>query len=141
MKTRIAKDFYWEMSHRLPFHDGLCRNIHGHTYRLRLELLGELNNDGMVLDYYEMAKIIKPILNELDHSFMCDKNDSLMLDFLKTNGFKYYILEKTSTAEHIAEHLMERVIEGFKQFRNIELIKVRIYETEDVFAEIEQQIN
>jgi len=85
MKARIAKDFYWEMTHRLPFHKGPCRNIHGHSYRLRVEIEGELDEDGMVLDYYHLKQLLAPVIDSLDHSFAVDENDDLMLDFLKQN--------------------------------------------------------
>ena len=29
---KIAKEFRWEMGHRLPEHFGLCKNIHGHCH-------------------------------------------------------------------------------------------------------------
>ena len=89
MKIKIAKDFYWEMSHRLPDHPGLCRNIHGHSYKMQIELEGEPTAQGMVLDYYELSKIVKPFLEQFDHAFLCDENDSLMIEFLRTNNFKH----------------------------------------------------
>ncbi|MDA3844331.1 MAG: 6-carboxytetrahydropterin synthase, partial [Candidatus Kapabacteria bacterium] len=69
MKTKIAKNFDWEMSHRLPNHDGLCRNIHGHSYKMRVELEGEPNKQSMVIDYYDMKLVISPLLEKLDHCF------------------------------------------------------------------------
>jgi len=42
------------MAHRLPFHDGGCRNVHGHSYSMTIELVGEPDRNGMVLDYFDM---------------------------------------------------------------------------------------
>ena len=39
---KIAKEFRWEMGHRLPEHFGLCKNIHGHSYKMIVEFEGEL---------------------------------------------------------------------------------------------------
>ena len=94
MIVSIAKDFWWEMSHRLPFHDGPCRNVHGHTYKLRLELTGTPDETGILLDYYHIQEVVQPVLALFDHSFLCDENDSLMIGFLRENGFKYYIMKK-----------------------------------------------
>ena len=38
---KIAKEFRWEMGHRLPEHFGLCKNIHGHSYKMVVEFEGE----------------------------------------------------------------------------------------------------
>jgi len=60
MNTKISKEFKWEMSHRLPFHKGLCQNIHGHTYKLRLDLVGSLDENGMLIDFYDLEIITQP---------------------------------------------------------------------------------
>src|SRR5437868_1916429 len=61
MLTRIAKDFRWEMAHRLPEHEGGCRNVHGHSYRMWVEISGEPQANGMVLDYFEISAIVDPM--------------------------------------------------------------------------------
>ncbi len=141
MLTKIAKDFYWEMSHRLPFHKGPCRNIHGHSYKLRVEIEGELNNDGMVMDYYDLKQIVMPIIDKLDHSFAVDKNDELMLNFLKQNNFKFYLTDKSTTAENLVEHFFELLQNQIKEkFSNVKNMKLRLFETEDVYAEISRSL-
>ena len=53
---RITKEFKFEMAHALYGYDGLCKNIHGHSYRLWVTVRGEVleengsKKDGMVLD-------------------------------------------------------------------------------------------
>jgi 6-pyruvoyltetrahydropterin/6-carboxytetrahydropterin synthase len=141
MKTKIAKDFYWEMSHRLPFHKGPCRNIHGHSYKIRVEVTGELNEDGMVLDYYDLKLVFNPIIELLDHSFVVDKGDKLMIDFLKENELKYHIIEKFTTAENLAEYIYSLVKPEIKsKYKNISILTIRLYETEDVFAEVSEEL-
>lgn len=140
MTYRIGKDFKWEMSHRLPFHQGPCKNIHGHSYKMRIELEGSLNNENMVLDYYEIENIINPLIKELDHAFLCDSNDNLMTAFLKENGFKYYIMDEFSTAENISLFILNKIAPQFVKFDNLQTLRVRIYETDDAFAEIERKL-
>jgi 6-pyruvoyltetrahydropterin/6-carboxytetrahydropterin synthase len=72
MLTRIAKDFRWEMAHRLPFHEAGCKNVHGHSYRMLVELAGEPMSNGMVLDYFVLKQYIDPLVAEIDHAFLCD---------------------------------------------------------------------
>ena len=142
MKTRIAKDFYWEMSHRLPFHKGPCRNIHGHSYKIRVEVEGELNDEGMVLDYYDLKLLFNPIINLLDHSFVVDKSDVVMIEFLKTNDLKYHIIDKYTTAENLVEYIFNLVKpEIQKKYSNITELTIRLYETKDVFAEVNEELD
>lgn len=140
MLTKISKEFKWEMSHRLPFHKGPCKNIHGHTYKLRLDLEGYLDPNGMLIDFYDLEVIMRPLLNEFDHAFLVDSNDTLMLDFLKANDFKHLIIPFTSTSENIIKYIAERIIPEFKKFESVKTIYIRLYETEDVFAEICEHI-
>jgi 6-pyruvoyltetrahydropterin/6-carboxytetrahydropterin synthase len=140
MLVSIAKDFWWEMSHRLPFHDGPCRNIHGHTYKLRLELTGEPDNTGILMDYFLMQEIVSPVIKQFDHAFLCDSNDRLMIDFLQANDFKLAVLDKYSTSENISEFLLGEFIPKFSKYKNIRSIKVSIYETADVYASVQANI-
>jgi len=141
MKTKIAKDFYWEMSHRLPFHKGPCRNIHGHSYKIRVELTGKPDSDGIVLDYYDLKILMLPVIEQLDHAFVVDTNDSVMINFLKENDMKYHIIEKTTTAENLAEYIFSEVRNQItKKYNNISELTIRLFETDDVYAEVQGEI-
>lgn len=131
---KIAKEFRWEMGHRLPEHFGLCKNIHGHSYKMIVEFEGELNKDQMVIDYYDVEKIINPIIQELDHAFMVNKDDKVVLEFLEKMNSKKVIVEFDSTAENICKFMLNR-ISSDKLPENIKTVKVRIYETQFDYAE------
>lgn len=136
MLTKISKEFDWEMSHRLPFHDGLCRNIHGHTYKLRIDLVGEPDSNGMLVDFYTMEKIMLPIIDRLDHAFLVNEQDTKVLAFLKENGFKHEVIPYYSTSENIIKYIADRAIPEFSKIGRISGISVRLHETPDAFAEI-----
>lgn len=131
---KIAKEFRWEMGHRLPEHFGLCKNIHGHSYKMMVQFEGELNKDQMVIDYYDVEKIINPIIQELDHAFMVNKDDKVVLEFLEKMNSKKVIVDFDATAENICKFMLTR-ISGEKLPENIKSIKVRIYETQFDYAE------
>lgn len=131
---KIAKEFRWEMGHRLPEHFGLCKNIHGHSYKMIVEFEGELNNDQMVIDYYDVEKIINPIIEKLDHAFMVNKNDDFVVDFLEKIKSKKVIVDFNATAENICNYLLER-IKKTSLPSNIHAIKVKVYETQFDYAE------
>ena len=65
------------MAHALYGYDGLCKNIHGHSYRLWVTVIGNVLDDsksvknGMVLDFSLLKKIVKPeIVDKFDHSLV-----------------------------------------------------------------------
>lgn len=138
---KLGKDFLWEMSHRLPFHNGWCKNIHGHSYKMRVELVGELDNNGMLIDFYDIDKVVKPIIQMYDHSMLVDVNDETTLNFLKDNNFRYVAINFTSTSENIAINFANMFAEEFRKHSNIKELTVRIYETSDAFAEYSLKLN
>jgi 6-pyruvoyltetrahydropterin/6-carboxytetrahydropterin synthase len=131
---KIAKEFRWEMGHRLPDHFGLCKNVHGHSYKMILEFEGELNNNEMIIDYYDIEKIINPVIDKLDHAFMVNKDDGILLEFLEKMNSKKVVVDFQSTAENISNYLLNEIFK-FKLPANVFSVKVRVYETEFDYAE------
>jgi 6-pyruvoyltetrahydropterin/6-carboxytetrahydropterin synthase len=131
---KIAKEFRWEMGHRLPDHFGQCKNIHGHSYKMLVEFDGELNKDEMIIDYYNVEKIINPIIEKLDHAFMVNKNDKIVLEFLERMNSKKVVVDFQSTAENICLFLLNE-IEKTTLPENVSEVKVRVYETSHDYAE------
>jgi len=77
MKIRISKEFSFEMAHALDGYDGLCRNVHGHSYQLTVTISGEPITDnsspkyGMVMDFGDLKKIVhNSIVNIFDHALV-----------------------------------------------------------------------
>ncbi|HSP88210.1 MAG TPA: 6-carboxytetrahydropterin synthase QueD [Ignavibacteriaceae bacterium] len=137
---KIAKEFKWEMGHRLPEHFDKCKNIHGHSYKMIVELEGEVLESGMVLDYYDLKKIINPIVEKLDHSFMVYKEDKEIISFLEKMKSKMVVVEFQSTVENICKYFLNE-IKKISLPENINKVLVRIYETADDYAEESVQIN
>jgi 6-pyruvoyltetrahydropterin/6-carboxytetrahydropterin synthase len=143
--TRIAKDFRWEMAHRLPEHSGGCRNVHGHSYRMWVEVAGEPDRQGMVLDYFTLKEIVDPLIAEIDHSFLCDRSDTLIVDFMKSSGLKAVYVDFPTTAENIAKWFFERLsmllatMEDRSSLKHLRELRVRIQETERTYAEVKGQ--
>ena len=136
---KIAKEFSWEMGHRLPFHTGKCKNLHGHSYKCMVELTGDPDKNGMVMDYYDLKKVVEPILDELDHSFMVYKNDFEMIDALEKLNSRKVVVEFETTAENICIYLLNK-IKSSKLPQNIHSLKIRVLETENSYAEEETKI-
>ncbi len=70
----VTKTFNFEAAHSLPFlpEGHKCRNVHGHSYRFTVEVNGELDERGFVIDYADISKAVKPIVEYLDHKNLND---------------------------------------------------------------------
>ena len=72
-KIRITKQFSFETGHALYGYDGKCKNVHGHSYKLSVTVIGipisDRNNAkyGMVIDFSDLKKIVREdIVDVLD---------------------------------------------------------------------------
>ena len=131
---KVAKEFKWEMGHRLPEHFGNCKNIHGHSYKMIVEFVGDLNDNDMIIDFYDVDKIIKPLIDDLDHAFMVNTHDKVVVEFLEKIKSKMLIVEFNSTVENICKFVLNE-IKKFELPKNIRSVSVRIYETNEDYAE------
>ena len=128
------------MAHRLPFHDGGCKNIHGHSYSMIVELTGEPDANGMVLDYFDLVSIVEPLVKTIDHAFLCDNTDILVKDFLNTSALKAVFVDFPTTAENIARWFFDRLSEHFIMMKNIRELRIAVSETERTTAEVTGEI-
>ena len=72
---RITKQFSFETGHALYGYDGKCKNVHGHSYKLSVTVIGKPIADknnvkyGMVIDFSDLKQIVKEdIVNVFDHA-------------------------------------------------------------------------
>jgi 6-pyruvoyltetrahydropterin/6-carboxytetrahydropterin synthase len=73
---KIEKKFTFPMGHRLSKHDGRCFNIHGHNFTILVGVkCRSLDDNNMVIDFYNLKKIVEPILDFYDHSLMLNECD------------------------------------------------------------------
>jgi 6-pyruvoyltetrahydropterin/6-carboxytetrahydropterin synthase len=80
---RLTKEFKFEMAHALKGYDGLCRNIHGHSYELLVTINGIPISDtsstklGMIMDFGDLKKIVrKNIIDEFDHALVLNRESA-----------------------------------------------------------------
>jgi 6-pyruvoyltetrahydropterin/6-carboxytetrahydropterin synthase len=80
-KIRITKQFEFETGHALYGYDGKCKNVHWHSYKLSVTVIGTPINDtsnvkyGMVIDFSDLKKIVKKeIVDSFDHATVFNKN-------------------------------------------------------------------
>ena len=127
------------MAHALFGYDGLCKNIHGHSYRLWVTIIGNVLKEenhvknGMVLDFSLLKKIVKPeIVDKYDHSLVLNANSPhANIDFSAFE--KVFLLPYQPTSENLVYDFVKVIKE--KLPKNVDLYKVILSETANSYAE------
>ena len=127
------------MAHALHAYDGLCANIHGHSYRLLVTVRGNIKEEkgspknGMVLDFSVLKEIVKPmIIEKYDHSLVLNANSPHRE--INLSAFeKVYFLPYQPTSENLVTDFALQIKEKLPE--SIELYKVVLSETATSFAE------
>ena len=79
----IGKEFHFDAAHRLPDHKGKCQFLHGHTYRLLVELTGEPDVvTHLLVDFYDLKEVVDVILENSDHDLLNNKYPVTTVEFL-----------------------------------------------------------
>ncbi len=140
MLVRVTKKFDFEMAHALDWHEGKCKNLHGHTYKLIITLKGDINedlnqtNNGMVIDFGDVKNIVKNlVVDRFDHCTMLYKKSPILEHVSKLDYLK---LEKVSfqpTAENLVVFIQSIITNALPTY--VILQKVVLYETETSSAE------
>lgn len=76
---KIGRIFEFEAAHKLPYHNGVCKNVHGHRYILEIKISGSIHKDssdaecGMIMDFGKFKEIVeKKVVSRLDHVYLND---------------------------------------------------------------------
>ena len=142
---RITKEFKFEMAHALHGYDGLCKNIHGHSYKLRVTIRGKIRQekahkkDGMVMDFDVLKSLVKPeIINKYDHSLVLNANSPpAEIDFSAFE--KVFFLPYQPTSENLVTDFALKIKSKLPE--GVELYKVVLSETATSFAEWNHEDN
>jgi 6-pyruvoyltetrahydropterin/6-carboxytetrahydropterin synthase len=139
-KIRITKKFTFEMSHILWNYQGLCKNIHGHSYLLYVTVLGEpspdkTENTGMVIDFGELKNIVnEKIINHFDHSLVVNSkmNQSQIAELMKITA-RCVIVDYQPTCENLLIDFAQKIKEHLP--KNVKLHSLKLNETSNSYAE------
>lgn len=139
---RITKQFSFETGHALYGYDGKCKNVHGHSYKLSVTVIGKPISDtsnvkyGMVIDFSDLKKIVKnEIVDVFDHATVFNKNTPHveLAKELENRGHKILLVDYQPTSEMMVIDFSEKIKKHLPQ--NITLHSLRLQETETSFAE------
>ena len=137
----LTKIFHFEAAHALNGYDGKCRNIHGHSYEMRVTVKGMPLNEpgnpknGMVIDFHDLKAIVnQEVIDKLDHSFIIGNNmPKDFVEITKQNFDKVVELPYQPTTENMLADFAQRIKRRLPQ--HVELYSVTLQETRDNIAE------
>ncbi len=140
-KIRVTKEFNFEIAHALWNYDGPCANIHGHSYRMFVTVIGEpISNsenpkNGMVIDFGDLKKIIKQeIITPLDHAIILNKKAQESLKSLNNQMFKkQYFVDYQPTCENMVIDFVKKIQDKIPE--HLKLHSLKLHETATSFAE------
>jgi 6-pyruvoyltetrahydropterin/6-carboxytetrahydropterin synthase len=68
---RLEKEYFkFSCAHFLIFPDGSKERLHGHNYRVRVEIVGDLTDRGLVIDFIEAKPVVRELCDELDEHWI-----------------------------------------------------------------------
>lgn len=141
-KIRITKQFSFETGHALYGYDGKCKNVHGHSYKLFVTVIGSPNEDknnvkyGMVIDFTDLKKIVKEeVVDVFDHATVFNKNTPHieLAQELKERGHHVILVDYQPTSEKMVIDFVHKIKSRLPE--NIELFSLRLQETDSSYAE------
>jgi 6-pyruvoyltetrahydropterin/6-carboxytetrahydropterin synthase len=142
---QITTRLEFDAGHRIPCHKSQCRNLHGHRYAIEITLSGDIiqqentSENGMVMDFSDVKAIARrAVVDVWDHAFLVYKNDTVVLDFLKTlPDHKTVIMSTVPTAENMAAEVFRILKSEYQDTygNHLKLERVRLYETPNSWAD------
>lgn len=139
---RITKQFTFETGHALYGYDGKCRNVHGHSYKLSVTVIGQPIEDtnnvklGMVIDFGDLKKIVKEeIVDVFDHATVFNKNTPHveLAKELENRGHRVLLADYQPTSEMMITDFADKITKRLPN--NIKLHSLRLRETDTSYAE------
>ena len=139
---RITKKFTFETGHALYGYDGKCRNVHGHSYKLFVTVIGNPIADsshvkfGMVIDFSDLKKIVKEeIVDVFDHATVFNKNTPHveLAKELSNRGHSVLLVDYQPTSEMMVIDFAEKIKQRLP--KQTQLFSLRLQETATSYAE------
>lgn len=130
----VGKEFDFHAAHQLPNHDGQCQRVHGHTYKLVVEVRGlpqettGESDEGMVIDFgrikWAYKNLIEPIFEHHDLNLT-------VRPLLYQAG-----LPEVTSCEVMVQFIAQRLSAHWADEDRFRLTRVRLYETPTSYAEV-----
>ena len=133
--TTIVKRVVFDAAHILTNHRGLCKNLHGHTYRVDIALAGDVDDNGdMIMDFKDLKSVAEEtICGRFDHAFIYNTSspgEREIAAVVEKNNMRTVAITFRSTAENLARYFYDEL-----KSRLPALVSVKVWETDTSSAE------
>lgn len=106
----------FDSAHFLADYVGKCRNIHGHRWRVIIEIQGDAllasgEKRGMLVDFGDLKNDLKKLADELDHSLIIESGSlkDATMEALRDEEFRIVEFPFRPTAENFAKYFYDRM--------------------------------
>lgn len=126
-------NFSFAAAHHLPNHDGACKNLHGHNYRLEVEFAGHVDRKtGMIADFKKIKELVNVnIIEFLDHKNLNDIDSGTFPNHNPTAELMVlWMAEVIDIAFAAAQQLLF--------MPEVKLFRLRLWETDNCYVELER---
>lgn len=136
MKISCTRKIEFCAGHRVLWHEGKCKNPHGHNYTAIITAEAEqLDNIGRVVDFSVIKQRIGSwIETNWDHGFIYFSKDENLSLLFKNSDWKSYELNCNPTAENMASYLLNEVCPKELLNLGVKVTEVTIWETANCYA-------
>jgi 6-pyruvoyltetrahydropterin/6-carboxytetrahydropterin synthase len=125
-KVSVEKDYLVFACGHFITYTGKCETLHGHNYRARLEVEGDLDEDSYVWDFVTLKRMMRRLVDELDHRMLLPRDNPSLKVTEEGDGIEVLYKERryvfprsdvvllpvpNTTAEMLARYLAGRVKE------------------------------
>jgi 6-pyruvoyltetrahydropterin/6-carboxytetrahydropterin synthase len=131
-----------------------CEHLHGHNWNVAVEVEGEIDKRGLLVDFIELKKIMEKICNAYDHRLLLpSKNSALKRTpgrnteiFVHGQKFEFprgevvWLPVVNITVEELARVVANRIVENLRKYPNVKKITVTVGETEEESAREERLV-
>ena len=131
----VTKTVKFDAAHVLTNHQGLCKNLHGHTYRVDVSVSQAEDDDrDMVIDFKDLKVIANEVIcDRFDHAFIytpASAGEKEIAAVVEKNGMRTVAIPFRSTSENLAKMFYDEL-----KARVPGLAAVKVWETADNCAE------
>ena len=141
--TTVMRIIEFDAGHRVMKHESKCRTLHGHRYKLEIYARARnLDDIGRVIDFGVIKDKVKGWIDkEWDHNCIVSHEDIEVIKALRSipRAKEVYIMEGNPTAENMARHLLDDVMPYLFDDTEVEVFKVRLWETPNCYAEVQSE--
>ena len=147
-RVTVCKEVTFDCAHMLSGHEALCKNLHGHTYKVQVSVTNEQIIEGpsvdMVIDFKHLKEAItKSIMDKFDHAIIFSSHkfrneaEEDLFEWAYKHHMRFFEMPRRTTAEDMALFFRELIRQELTSIGYTPMnISIRVYETPTSFAEV-----